>query len=121
MINRSLAFAATLALIGSAAYAQQPAEMSFRLTAGDRNPSACIGADASMSRVQTVTIVGDMAVLKSNGGINDKAKQASPGIYKTKWSAGGFTYDIEVNTTVSPKILTVAEAKLGCKWAGNAS
>lgn len=124
MIGRILFLAGGLMLLGSVGLAQQPAAqtpMTFRLTPGDRNPSACTTADASMSREQHVTVAGDIAVLTSNGGINDKAKQTAPGIYKTRWSAGGITYDIEVNTTASPAQLNVAETKLGCKWSGKAS
>lgn len=120
VIRRTIGMACGLALISVTAYTQQPAAMNFRLSAVDKNPSGCKSADTSLSRQQTVTIAGDTAVLKSNGGINDKAKQTSPGVYKTKWSANGTTYDIEVNTTTSPKTLVVAEVKMGCKWMGSA-
>lgn len=41
--------------------------------------------------------------------------------YRTKWAAGGITYEIEINTTASPATMAVAEPKLGCKWSGKAS
>ncbi len=116
---RILASAIFFSTLGTATLAQQSAEMMFRLTAGDRNPSACQQVDAAMSRPQSVTIVGDTAVLKSNGGINGTAKQADPGVYKSKWTLANVTFDIEVNA--STKTLTVAEPKLGCKWSGTSS
>lgn len=109
-------------LLGSftfAAMAETP--MSFQLEKNDKNPSSCSGGDSSMSRPQAVTIENNTAVIKSNGGINDKAMMASPGIYRTKWALGSITYDIEVNTTTTPATMTVAEPKLGCKWSGKAS
>ncbi|HEY6982611.1 hypothetical protein [Reyranella sp.] len=45
----------------------------------------------------------------------------SPGIYRTRWSLSGLTYDIEVNTSGSPATLSVAEPKLGCRWSGKAA
>ena len=111
--------AAAIASLASAAVAQQA--MSFRLEKSDRNPSSCAAGDAAMSRPQTVTIANNVAAIKSNGGINDNAKMTSAGIYRTKWSAGGITYEIEVNTTTSPATLSVAEPKLGCKWSGKAA
>ena len=119
MTKPTVLLAGGMILLASGALAQQP--MTFRLAAGDRNPSSCTQADASMSRVQTVTIANNVAVLKSNGGINDSAKMTAPGIYKTKWSLSSITYDIEINTTASPATLSVAEPKIGCKWSGKAS
>ena len=119
-MNRiSVLMAAAIASFAAVAIAQQA--MSFRLEKSDRNPSSCAAGDAAMSRPQTVTIANNVAAIKSNGGINDNAKMTSAGIYSTKWSAGGITYEIEVNTTTSPATLSVAEPKLGCKWSGNAS
>jgi hypothetical protein len=119
MTRITVVTSALLMSLASAAFAQAP--MSFRLEENDRNPSSCSAGDAAMSRPQSVTVENNVAVLKSNGGINDKAKMASPGFYRTKWAAGGITYDIEINTTASPATMTVAELKLGCKWSGKAS
>lgn len=74
-----------------------------------------------MSRQQVVTIANDVAILKSSGGINDKAKMVSSGIYRAKWSLGSTSYDIEVNTSVTPPTPSVTEPKLHCKWSGKAS
>ncbi len=119
MNARIPALAAIMAMVATASFAQQP--MTFRLAAAERNPMSCSQADASMSRPQTVAIAQGVALLTSNGGINDKARLVSPGVYRTRWSSGGITYDIEVNTTTSPATLLVSEPKLGCKWSGKAS
>jgi hypothetical protein len=119
MNHRSFLLATATTVAATAALAQQP--LIFRLGASDRNPGSCDAADASMSRLQSVTIAGDAAQIKSNGGINDVAKMVSPGVYRTKWRLGGITYDIEVDTTTSPATLSVAEPKLGCRWSGSAS
>ena len=37
--------------------------------------------DASLSRVHTITPMGDTATIKSAGGMNDKMKQSSPNVY----------------------------------------
>ena len=71
MIVRLAAIASGLVACSVSAGAQQ--SLSVRLTAGDRNPSACTAGDAAMSRPQTVTIANDVATIKSNGGINDRA------------------------------------------------
>ena len=112
---------AALGTFATVSFAQQPAQpMTFRLAA-ERNPTSCAGLDAALSRTQTVTIANDVAILKSNGGINEKAKMTAPDAYKTTWSASGATLDIEVNTTASPVTLLVTESKLGCKWVGKAA
>ncbi len=121
MKTRLIVLSAALATLATVSFAQQPAQpMTFRLAA-ERNPTSCTGLDAALSRPQTVTIANDAAILKSNGGINDKARMTAPGVYKTKWSANGATLDIEVNTTASPATLLVTEPKLGCKWSGKAA
>jgi len=108
-------------LVPVAFVAMAQTAMSFRLDKSDRNPTSCAGGDAAMSRPQQVTISNDVAIIASNGGINDKAKMVKAGLYHTKWSAGGITYEIDINTTASPATMTVSEPKLGCKWTGNAS
>ena len=119
MIKGTVILSALVAGLASAALAQAP--MAFRLEKNDRNPSSCSAGDAAMSRPQSVTVANNVAAIKSNGGINDNAKMVNPGIYRTKWAAGGITYEIEINTTTSPATMAVAEPKLGCKWSGKAS
>jgi len=45
----------------------------------------------------------------------------SPGIYRTKWSFAEGTYDIEINASAAPATVFVTDAKVGCKWTGQAS
>lgn len=118
MIRATVTLSALFVALTSAALAQE--SMSFRLEKSDRNPTSCSAGDTAMSRPQSVTIANNVAAIKSNGGINDNAKMVNPGIYRTKWAAGGITYEIEINTA-SPATMTVAEPKLGCKWSGKAS
>lgn len=117
---KRIALAWSVLLISFTFAAMAQGAMSFRLEKNDNNPTSCSRGDASMLRPQSVTIENNTAVIKSNGGINDKAKMASPGIYRTKWAMGGITYDIEVNTITTPATMSVAELKLGCKWSGKA-
>lgn len=108
-------------LVAGVALAQQPAVYTFRLDKAERNPASCAAADAALSRPQTVTVGDGVATLKSNGGINDRAKMVKPGIYQARWSLSGVNYDIEVDTTASPATLAVSERNLGCKWSGKAA
>jgi hypothetical protein len=94
----------------------QDAPVQFRMVAAKGNPSACMPLDASMSRVHTVTVMGDKAVLKSSGGINDNMKQTTPGVYKTTFSLSGARLDIVVDASKTPKTLEAVEPKLGCRW-----
>jgi hypothetical protein len=119
MSSKTLVLAAGLAALASAAVAQsQP--YNIRLEKSPKNATTCMGPDATMSRVQTVTVEGDVAVLKSNGGINDKAKMVSPGVYRTRWSLSGINFDIEFNNSAAPATLTVNEKQFGCSWSGKA-
>lgn len=120
MIHRTMTVAlATLCGLADAALAQ--GQMTFRLAAGDRNPSVCLRADAGWSRPHTVIIENNVAAIKWKGGINDTATMVSPGIYRTRWSFAGGTYDIEINASAAPATVTVTDAKVGCKWTGLAS
>lgn len=86
------------------------------MVAAQGNPSACSNIDASMSRVHTVTVMGDKATLKSSGGINDTLKQTAPNIYKTTFSLSGARLDIIANTATTPRTLEAVEPKIGCRW-----
>ena len=94
----------------------QDAPIEFRLIADKANPAGCISLDASLSRVHTVTVTGDKALLKSAGGINDTLKQASPGVYKTTFSLAGVRLDVVADASKTPRSLTVVEAQRSCKW-----
>ena len=102
-------------LVSMAVYAQdKPIE--FRLEGAKTNPVGCMSLDSALSRVHTFTPNGDAAIIKSAGGIDDKMKQTSPGIYKTDFSMAGVRLDVVADTSATPRTLTVAEAQRGCKW-----
>jgi hypothetical protein len=120
MIHRIMTFAlATLCGLADAALAQ--GQMTFRLAAGDRNPSVCVRADTGWALPHTFIIANNAAVIRWHAGINDTAKMVSPGIYRTRWSFAGGTYDIEINASAVPATVSVTDAKVGCKWTGQAS
>ena len=105
-----------LTVILAATAGAQGAPIEFRLTADKANPAGCTSLDASLSRVHTVTVTGDKALLKSAGGINDTLKQSSPGIYKTTFSLAGVRLDVVADASKTPRSLTVVEAQRSCKW-----
>ena len=73
-----------LAIAGAgSALARQPATYTFRLTASPSNVGTCKSLDASRSRPHTLTVTGNAAVVKSNGGIDDDLKLIGPGLYRT--------------------------------------
>ena len=121
MFSRTIALATAIAAVAAASVAQQPAAFSVRLEKSDQNPTGCTALDPAMSRQHTVTIVGNTAVVKSAGGIDDVAKQTTPGVYKTKFAISGATLDIVVDTTSSPRTLTATAPRMGCKWTGAAA
>lgn len=118
--------AAAMAMIGlvagmlcAPAYAQTAA-IQFRLAAAKGNPSSCMNIDASLSRVHTITLMGDTATIKSAGGVNDKMKQTAPGVYTSSSSLGGTTLVVTANAATQPRTLVVKEPKLGCTWNATA-
>ena len=113
-LNASLIGVLTAILAGTAG--AQGAPIEFRLTADKANPAGCTSLDASLSRVHTVTVTGDKALLKSAGGINDTLKQTSPGIYKTTFSLAGVRLDVVADAAKTPRSLSVVEAQRSCKW-----
>ena len=94
----------------------QNAPIEFRLAPDKANLAGCTSLDAALSRVHTVALAGDKALLKSAGGINDTMKQASPNVYKTVFNMGGVRLDVVADTSKTPRTLTVAEAQRGCHW-----
>lgn len=107
---------ALVAIVATAGASAQTAQIEFRLVGAKANPSGCMSLDGSLSRVHTVTLAGDKAMLKSAGGINDTLKQTSPGIYKTRIGMGGVNLDVVADAAKSPKTLEVIEASRGCHW-----
>ena len=106
--------ALTMAATASAG-AQQP-PIAFRVTPAQGNPTGCTSLDAALSRVHTMTLTDDKAVLKSAGGIDDTLKQTAPGVYKTTFRLGGVTLDVVADASKAPRTLSVVEAKRGCHW-----
>jgi hypothetical protein len=108
--------ATSLAGIVSAQAIAQAAPIEFRVTATDRNPSACQRFDAALSRVHTFTATGDTASVRSAGGVTSNMTQTTPGVYTTNFSLGGTTLNVVADSSKSPKTLTVTEPRLGCRW-----
>ena len=102
-------------MTGSAAYAQD-APIEFRMAASDANLAGCRGLDAQLSRVHSVTLQGDKALLKLAGGISDTLKQASPGVYTSVFTLSGVRLDVVADASKSPKTLVVTEKNRGCRW-----
>jgi hypothetical protein len=83
----------------------------------ERNPAGCMRFDAALSRVHTFRTTGDTASVTSAGGVTSNMTQTSPGVYTTDFSLGGTTLRVVANAASSPKSLTVAEPRLGCRWS----
>jgi hypothetical protein len=116
----SLASIAVLTgLPGGPAFAQEAIQ--FRLEPVRTNPMDCQKYDASLSRVHSVTLDGDKAIIKSAGGINDDMKQVAPKVYKTTFRLGSTTLHVTADAAATPRSLLVAEPNLGCKWNAVAS
>ncbi len=94
----------------------QGAPIEFRMAASDANIAGCRSLDAQLSRVHSVTLNGDTALLKLAGGISETLKQTAPGVYndrlhplrRTARRRGEFGH-------VSPT-LVVTEKNRGCRW-----
>ncbi len=113
----SMAFlAGSLAALMLPQASAQDAPIEFRAVAAKGNPSGCVSLDASLSRLHTITLMGDKAILKSSGGINDTLKQIAPRVYKTTFSLGGVKLDVVADASKAPKTLQVTEASRGCHW-----
>lgn len=108
--------AASLAGLFSAQAGAQGTPIEFRVTATDRNPSACQQFDAALSRVHTFTATGDTASLRTAGGITSNMTKTSPNVYTTSFSLGSTTMNVVADASKSPKTLTVTEPRLGCRW-----
>ena len=119
----TIAAACLLAAALPAAAQNQPANqpIQFRVAPAVGNPTGCTGLDASLSRVHTITVTGDRAVLKSSGGINDTLKQTAPRVYRTTFRLGDVTLEVVADAANEPKSLTVTEPKRGCHWAAVAA
>jgi hypothetical protein len=101
--------------LASPAHAQE-APIEFRLVPSAANMSACTALDAQMSRVHTITPMGDTAEIKSAGGINDTLKQTRPHVFETTFSLGRLTLFVVANASAAPRTLDVTEKSMGCRW-----
>ena len=72
--------------------------------------------DAALSRVHGVTKMGDKAIIKSAGGIDDTMKQKTPNVYTTVFTLSGVRLDVVADASVTPATLSVVEAQRSCKW-----
>jgi hypothetical protein len=101
---------------GQTAQLAQGVPIEFRLAPASGNPATCQQIDAAMSRVHTVTPMGNDATIRSAGGINDTLKQTSPNVYTTQFRLGSVTLDVVADASRMPRTLSVTEPKLGCRW-----
>lgn len=117
----ALMAASLLAAIPAPPAAAQGEPIRFRVAPAVGNPTGCTGLDASLSRVHTITVSGDKAVLRSSGGINDTLKQTTPKVYRTTFRLGDVTLEVVADASRSPNTLVVSEPKRGCHWAAVAA
>lgn len=112
----------TVLLIGISATAAQAqtasanAPIEFRMAAATGNLSGCQNLDAQRSRVHSVMLQGDNALLKLAGGINETLKQTSPGVYTSNFTLSGVRLDVVADASKSPRTLVVTEKNRGCRW-----
>lgn len=111
---------ATLAVVLSYPAFAQDKPIEFRLTAAKSNSVGCTALDPALSRVHTVTRMGDKATIKSAGGVDDNLKQKTSNIYTTTFALSGVRLDMVADASVTPATLTVVEAQRGCKWNATA-
>jgi hypothetical protein len=108
-----------LAGLPSAAFGQDSVT-SFMLVAAPNNIQGCHAADTAISRPYTVTVKGSEVTIKSSGGIDDKMKLVSPGVYHTTFALGMMHLDLTAEVAATPKKLTVVSKSLGCHWSATA-
>lgn len=94
----------------------QGAPIEFRMAASDANIAGCRSLDAQLSRVHSVTLNGDTALLKLAGGISETLKQTATGVYTTVFTLSGVRLDVVANSATSPRTLVVTEKNRGCRW-----
>ena len=116
----ALSVVAAAVLLHGGAAGQQSATYTFRLVANPSNLGTCKGLDASMSREHTLTVTGNQAVIKSNGGIDDNLKPAGPGTWRTDFSLARVRLVVVADVSKSPRTLVVTEPREGCRWSGQA-
>lgn len=107
---------ATLAMFTALGVNAQGTPIEFRLTPDQANLAGCTRLDGSLSRVHSVTLNGDRALLRSAGGINDTMNQASPNVYTTTFNMAGVRLEVVADASKTPRTLTVTVAQRGCRW-----
>ena len=103
----------------SPSLAQQQGHV-FRLSKSPSNIGTCAALDAPMSREHTVTVMGDKAVLKFPGGVDQPMTQVSTGTYRAEMELGRVRVEFVADISKSPKTLIVREPREGCRWTGEA-
>jgi hypothetical protein len=63
-----------------------------------------------------VTLMGETALIKSSGGIDDTMKQTSPKVYKTTFALGPNKLVVVADASKTPRALSVTEPSQGCHW-----
>ena len=94
------------------------APIEFRVVASPDNISGCRGLDGTFSRVNTITLQGDKALLKIAGGITETLKQTAPHVYTTVITMNGVRLDVVADASKSPKTLVMTDKNRGCRWDG---
>lgn len=95
----------------------------FRVVPDESNPIGCKRFDAQLFRGHTFRETGNAASFTSASGLTSNMTQTSPGVYTTDYfTFGSVTLRAVVDTTSSPKSLTVTEPKYsgGCRWSAAA-
>ena len=113
---KSVITAAFLVALSTSLARAQNAPIEFRMAAADTNLSGCRTLDAQLSRVHSVTLQGDKALLKLAGGINETLKQTTPAVYTTVFTLSGVRLDVVADASKSPRTLVVLEKNRGCRW-----
>jgi hypothetical protein len=111
----TIALAATSVLAGSPGFAQD-APIEFRMAPSTRNPAPCMRLDSSMSRVHTFTMMGDHAIIKSAGGIDDRMRQTAPKVYETTMQLQQVQLKVVADASKTPRTLVVTDQNTGCRW-----
>ena len=119
-VTIAAAFLAGLTATGAFAQTAANTPIEFRMAASDANISGCRGLDANLSRVHSVTLQGDNALLKLAGGISEALKQTAPGIYTSTFTLSGVRLDVVADASKSPRTLTATDKNRGCRWDATA-
>jgi len=118
-MKSAITAAVLVGMAASFAHAQS-APIEFRMAASDANLAGCRGLDAELSRVHSVTLQGDTALLKLAGGYSEPLKQMTPGVYASVFTLSGVRLDVVANSVSSPRTLVLTDKNRGCRWNATA-